>query len=72
MDTPQHYQSQIEPINVIALVTRDMKGCDAFDMGNIIKYICRAQNKADEADMMRDLEKARNYATHLSTGEWPR
>ena len=40
---PPHYQSEtgLEVIDVIEAFTFDLKGIEATDTGNIIKYICR-------------------------------
>lgn len=40
---PEHYisNSGIEVIDVIEAFTSDLKGIEATDTGNIIKYICR-------------------------------
>ena len=60
---PNHYQSEIglEVIDVIEAFTFDLKGIEATDTGNIIKYICRWKNK----NGLQDLEKAQWYLTHL-------
>jgi hypothetical protein len=40
---PNHYQSEtgLEVIDVIEAFTFDLKGIEATDTGNIIKYACR-------------------------------
>ena len=60
---PQHYQSKsgLEVINVIEAFTADLKGIEATDTGNIIKYICRWKHK----NGIQDLKKVIWYATHL-------
>lgn len=60
---PPHYQSKagIEVINVIEAFTADLKGIEATDTGNIIKYICRWPHK----NGLEDLNKARWYLDHL-------
>ena len=60
---PDHYQSEtgLEVIDVIEAFTFDLKGIEAVDTGNIIKYICRWNNK----NGLQDLEKAKWYLTHL-------
>ena len=44
---PPHYQSTsgVEVIDVIEAFTKDLKGIEAVDTGNIIKYICRWNKK---------------------------
>lgn len=44
---PSHYQSEtgLEVIDVIAAFTSDLKGIEATDTGNIIKYACRWKKK---------------------------
>lgn len=60
---PSHYQSEtgLEVIDVIEAFTADLKGIEATDTGNVIKYICRWSNK----NGIQDLEKCRWYLEHL-------
>ena len=60
---PSHYQSEkgLEVIDVIEAFTSELKGIEATDTGNIIKYACRWMKK----DGVQDLEKIIWYATHL-------
>lgn len=60
---PPHYQSEtgLEVIDVIEAFTFDLKGIEATDTGNIIKYICRWKGK----NGLQDLKKAMWYLTHL-------
>ena len=60
---PSHYQSEtgLEVIDVIEAFTFDLKGIEATDTGNILKYICRWKNK----NGLQDLKKARWYLDHL-------
>lgn len=60
---PPHYQSDkgLEVIDVIEAFTADLKGIEATDTGNIIKYICRWKHK----NGIEDLRKARWYLDHL-------
>lgn len=60
---PPHYISEtgLEVIDVIEAFTFDLKGIEATDTGNIIKYICRWKNK----NGVQDLEKAKWYLEHL-------
>lgn len=60
---PKHYQSEtgLEVIDVIEAFTFDLKGIEATDTGNIIKYACRWMHK----NGIQDLEKIVWYATHL-------
>lgn len=60
---PPHYQSTsgVEVIDVIEAFTKDLKGIEAVDTGNIIKYICRWNKK----NGLQDLEKAAWYLQHL-------
>ena len=60
---PPHYQSKagLETINVIDAFTVDLTGVEAYDTGNIIKYICRWKHK----NGLQDLEKAKWYLQHL-------
>lgn len=60
---PDHYQSKngLEVIDVIDAFTSDLKGIEATDTGNIIKYICRWKSK----NGVQDLKKAMWYLRHL-------
>jgi hypothetical protein len=60
---PQHYQSKsgLEVIDVIEAFTEDLKGIEATDTGNIIKYACRWNDK----NGIQDVKKIIWYATHL-------
>lgn len=60
---PPHYQSEtgLEVIDVIEAFTFDLRGIEATDTGNILKYICRWKNK----NGIQDLEKAKWYLQHL-------
>ena len=60
---PPHYQSEtgLEVIDVIEAFTFDLKGIEATDTGNILKYICRWKGK----NGLQDLEKAKWYLDHL-------
>lgn len=44
---PVHYQSAsgLEAIDVISAFTEELKGIEATDTGNIIKYACRWKKK---------------------------
>ena len=60
---PDHYQSEtgMEAIDVIEAFTFDLKGIEATDTGNILKYMCRWKKK----NGLQDLRKARWYLNHL-------
>lgn len=53
---PDHYQSEtgLEVIEAIEAFTFDLKGIEAVDTGNIIKYACRWKKK----NGIQDLEKS--------------
>lgn len=59
---PNHYQSEtgLETIDIIEAVTFDLKGVEAFDIGNVIKYISRFTKK----NGLEDLKKAAWYLDH--------
>lgn len=61
---PDHYQSSsgLEVIDVIEAFTEDLKGIEATDTGNILKYACRWNDKGTP---IRDVKKIIWYATHL-------
>ena len=52
--TPLHYQATIQPIELIN--EQDLN----FNLGNVVKYVCRAGNKQGE-NILSDLEKAKDY-----------
>ena len=58
VDHPSHYQSGngVEVIDVIDAFTDVV----AFDLGNILKYVCRWKNK----NGVEDLKKAKWYLEH--------
>ena len=60
---PNHYQSEtgLEAIDVIEAFTFDLKGIEAFDTGNTLKYLCRWKQK----NGAEDLKKAKWYLEHL-------
>jgi hypothetical protein len=60
---PPHYQSEtgMEVIDVIEAFVFDLKGIEASDTANVIKYICRWKNK----NGLQDLKKAKWYLEHL-------
>lgn len=60
---PDHYQSEtgLEVIEAIKAFTFDLKGIEAVDTGNIIKYACRWKKK----NGIQDLEKIMWYTQHL-------
>ena len=50
---PDHYQSEtgLEVIQAIEAFTFDLKGIEAVDTGNIIKYACRWKKKNGIQDL---------------------
>lgn len=60
---PSHYQSRsgLEVIDAIRAFTEDLVGPEAYNTGNIIKYVCRWKKK----NGIQDLEKAMWYLTDL-------
>ena len=60
---PDHYQSEtgLEVIEAIEAFTFDLKGIEAVDTGNIIKYACRWKKKNGS----QELEKIMWYTQHL-------
>jgi hypothetical protein len=62
VDHPSHYtQGSIECIDAIAEATKFLRGIEATDTGNILKYMWRWNNK----NGLEDLRKARWYLNHL-------
>ena len=60
---PSHYQSEtgLEVIDVIEAFTSELKGIEATDTGNVLKYMCRWNSK----NGLQDLKKAAWYLQHL-------
>ena len=60
---PSHYISEtgMEVIDAIEAFTFDLKGIEAVDTGNILKYVCRWKKK----NGLQDLQKAKWYLEHL-------
>ena len=60
---PDNYKSEtgLEVIEAIEAFTFDLKGIEAVDTGNIIKYACRWKKK----NGIQDLEKIMWYTQHL-------
>ena len=56
-NTPKHYQGTIQPIDLIN--AQDLN----FNLGNVVKYVCRAGKKKGE-NVLSDLEKAKNYINY--------
>lgn len=54
-------ETGLEVIDVIEAFTFDLKGIEATDTGNIIKYACRWKQK----NGIQDLEKIMWYTQHL-------
>lgn len=53
-NTQPHYQGTIQPIDLIN--AQDLN----FNLGNVVKYVCRAGKKQGE-NILNDLEKAKDY-----------
>lgn len=62
---PEHYKSEtgLECIDVIEAATFDLKGIEAVDTANIIKYMWRWKKK----NGLEDLKKTKWYLEHLIT-----
>ena len=56
-NTPKHYQGTIQPIDLINAQNLN------FNLGNVVKYVCRAGKKQGE-NVLSDLEKAKNYINY--------
>lgn len=63
VSNPSHYMSEtgLEAIDAIEAFTFDLKGIEAVDTGNILKYMCRWKKK----NGLQDLKKAMWYLDHL-------
>lgn len=54
---PYHYQGKTEVIEIIEQLAEEMEGKKAFNLGNVIKYIFRHEDKGG----LEDLKKAAWY-----------
>jgi len=50
---PSHYQGKTEVIEIIEQLTEGMEGKKAFNLGNVIKYIFRHENKGGTVDLKK-------------------
>ena len=68
---PSHYQSDkgLEVIDVIDAFTEDLKGVEAFCVGNVIKYITRYKKKNGLEDVRKAAWYLNKLLTHLEEGE---
>ena len=65
---PEHYQSgKIETIDVIEEFTKDLKGIEASDTANIIKYACRWKRKNGGEDLRKLIWYANHLINHIET-----
>ncbi len=60
---PNHYQGKngLEVWDFIEAFTADLKGVEAVDTANILKYACRWKKK----NGLQDIQKLMQTATHL-------
>ncbi|MEA5003844.1 MAG: DUF3310 domain-containing protein [Christensenella sp.] len=62
IEKPLHYnRGKVQCIDAIDAAVIDLKGADAIDTGNIIRYVYRWPNK----NGLEDLKKARWYLNRL-------
>lgn len=66
---PNHYKlniksQDIEVMDIIDAVVKDMDGRKGYIVGNILKYVCRAEKK----NGLEDYKKARTYLDMLIEG----
>lgn len=67
---PTHYKmnikgADIQVIDIITEVTKDMKGTKAFNVGNVLKYVLRAEHK----NGIEDYKKAMQYLQWIIEGD---
>ena len=65
---PSHYQSEtgLEVIDVIEAFTFDLKGIEATDTGNFLKYMCRWKGKTVSKTLKR-LAGILNISSNMSS-----
>lgn len=56
-NTPSHYQGSIQSIDLINAQNLN------FNLGNVVKYVCRAGKKQGETNL-KDLNKALDYINY--------
>lgn len=68
---PEHYMSKtgMEVIDVIEAFTDELKGVEATDTGNIIKYACRWKKKNGIQDLEKILWCTQHLIDHLKNIE---
>lgn len=67
IDHPAHYnKSRIETIDHIEDIVQFYQGREAFNVGQVIKYLARAPHKND---LVGDLKKAQWYMNNLLAGK---
>ena len=68
---PVHYQSEsgLEVIDVIEAFTSDLKGIEAVDTANAIKYICRWRHKNGKQDLKKAIWYLQHLINHLEENE---
>lgn len=65
---PEHYtKDNIEVIEFIEQVVQHYPSEQAYLIGNVIKYLARANHKGSKE---LDLKKAHNYLYRVIYGEW--
>lgn len=71
---PDHYQSKngLEVIDVIEAFTSDLKGIEATDTANIIKYTCRWKKKNGVQDLRKILWYTNHLKEHAKYRKWIR
>jgi len=66
INSPGHYNTgNVEVIEIIEQLTEGMEGKKAFNLGNVIKYIFRHENKGGTDD----LKKAAWYLNRVIDGD---
>lgn len=68
---PDHYQSKtgLEVIDVIEAFTYGLEGIEAFDTGNVIKYILRWKKKNGLQDLKKTMWYLQNLIDHIENKE---
>lgn len=68
---PRHYKAPngLEAIDVIEAFTANLKGIEATDTGNIIKYILRWKEKNGVEDLKKIIWYTNHLINHLEKNE---
>lgn len=68
VNRPEHYQGKVECIDGIESAVEGLTGADAFNAGQVLKYVWRHHRKGKP---LEDLQKARWYLDRMIAAAQP-